>query len=133
MAYKGYQREDKEDRAQAYRDWRHTFGNHLYVSDLDQVEYRIINGEIVPVALIELTRVDDPVRLPKVLQDRVLQRFDVQYASGKFLRTMAGLLDLPAYLVLFVADLSEFHVYSYQASMWKVMGSDEYKIWIQSL
>ena len=48
----------REDRALIYTDWRRTIDVGTYCQDIDQVEYRIIDGEIVPVLMLELTRYD---------------------------------------------------------------------------
>ena len=42
----------------AYRHWRQNLGRPLLVQDIDQVEYRCIDNQVVPVALLELTKVD---------------------------------------------------------------------------
>ena len=132
MSYKGKKITDGEDRTEAYRDWRHKFGKKRYVVDLDQVEYKIINGNIVPVAVLELTRADwSP---GKSLQDTVLKRIDKQYAQGKALRELSKRIGVDAYIVLFVKDLSEFHIYNLtRDSGWHVCDQEKYSGFIDWL
>ena len=132
--YKGKQITDGEDRTEAYRDWRHTFGNSLYVLDVDQVEYKFENDDPVPVAVIELTRADGPVYKPEKLQAAVLHRITEKGPQGKTLLVVADAIGVEAYIVLFLSDLSEFHLYNLtNPTDWKIYNQDRYKKWIKWL
>lgn len=126
--------ESREDRGLDYRDWRRTFKSSSYVMDLDQVEYRIVDGEFIPVAVLELTRTDEAVRSAVALQTAVLHRISVENIQAKVLVSMAKRLGVDAFLVLFVADLSEFHVYNLTTEKrWWVMNPERYQYWIDQL
>lgn len=127
--------ESREDRSLDYRDWRRTFKSSSYVMDMDQVEYRIVDGEFIPVAVIELTREDHPpVRSAVALQTAVLHRISEENIQAKALVSMAERLGVNAFLVLFVADLSEFHVYNLSTENgWWVMNRERYQYWIDGL
>lgn len=132
--YKGRQRTDTEDRSEVYRNWRHTFGDARYVVDIDQLEYKIENDEVIPVAVIEITREDEKVRCAKALQDAVLYRINEQYAQGKALIKAALMLRVDAYVCIFLKDLSEFHVYNLtKPNGWRVMDQRKYRRWIDWL
>ena len=60
---KKHNREDTEDRSFAYRDARWNL-NYGCAQDVDYVEYKIVNGEIVYVAVLELTLRETPENLP---------------------------------------------------------------------
>ena len=126
--------ESREDRSLDYRDWRRTFKSSSYVMDMDQVEYRIVDGEFIPVAVIELTRTDEDVRSAVALQTAVLRRISEENIQAKVLVSMAQRLGVDAFLVLFVADLSEFHVYNLSTENgWWVMNPERYQYWIDKL
>ncbi|GAF91577.1 unnamed protein product, partial [marine sediment metagenome] len=56
---------DKEDRSLIYRLWHRDIGPQYYVEDVDQVEWRRgKDGELHPVAVIELTRHDPNPEYP---------------------------------------------------------------------
>ena len=102
--------------------------------DIDQVEYRIVDGEFIPVAVLELTRTDEAVRSAVALQTAVLHRISEENIQAKVLVSMAEHLDVDAFLVLFVADLSEFHVYNLSTENgWWVMNPERYQYWIDGL
>jgi hypothetical protein len=65
---KARQHRSNEDRAALYRDWRRTFGPHLYVNDIDHVEWRMVERRVEPVAVLELTRVDGSVPVPSAVR-----------------------------------------------------------------
>ena len=126
--------DSREDRSLDYRDWRRTFASSSYVMDIDQVEYRIVDDEFIPVAVIELTRTDEAVRSAVALQTSVLRRISEENIQAKVLVSMAERLGVDAFLVLFVADLSEFHVYNLSTEKgWWVMNPERYQYWIDGL
>ena len=135
---KAYQRKDKEDRAIVYRDW-HRELKGLYMFDLDSVEWRYKNGVGVPVAIIELTRVDHerngrPIVVSKRYLDAILERFLERDTQGKFIMHMASCVNVPAYLTLFREDCSQFWVYNItEAIYWVKYTPEEYKDFLGGL
>src|SRR5262245_47230829 len=71
---KARQRTSIEDRTAKYRDWRRTLNRQLYVSDIDQMEWRIVDDEVEPVALLELTRIDGDLPIPPTYLAHILDR-----------------------------------------------------------
>ncbi len=131
---KGKQRMDTEDRAADYRNWRHQFGGGCYVSDVDQLEWRIVDDEIRIVASIELSRVDGNVPIPDSYQDAVVNRFGNRDGQSKIIREVAARLGVPAWIVLFRWDLSEFWVFNLsEARGWWHLSPAKYRSWIKSL
>lgn len=143
---KAYQREDKEDRTLLYRNWRREVVSKgsrrstCYTSDLDQIEYVIINDEVHPVAIFELTRYDDDENNFKEqswakYRSAILDRFFYRDAQGKFVRKMASLLGIPAFIVLFRKDLESFWTFEMTDNMatWKHKTPEEYRDWLAHL
>ena len=129
------QRKDVEDRAHEYRKWRRGFGRRLYVSDIDHLECRVIHGTMVPVAALELTRVDGNVKVPQSYLDAIYQRFTKRDGQGAIITRLAELLNIKAWVVLFRWDLTEFWVYNLtdERGWWKSLSPQKYKGWISSL
>ena len=109
---KARQRNDIEDRAADYRKWHRELGQGIYVMDIDQFEYRIVDDGIVPVAILELTRFDDGVNLNKRYFESILNRFNKRDVQGRLITYIAEKLSCHAWIVLFKYDLSEFHLFN---------------------
>lgn len=117
-----------------YRQWRWRFGGGCYVSDVDQLEWRAANGQMFPVALLELSRVDGNVRLPWTYLKAVLDRFTKRDGQGSVALKTAGFLKVPAFIVLFRWDLSEFWVFNLvTGGSWNNMTRNEYAVWLRKL
>lgn len=101
-----------EDRAAAYRDWHRTIGGRFLASDVDLIEWRALDGKLVPVGVFELTRVDSDQAVGfgylQAIIDRIKER-DWQWSMAK---TVAEALGTEAYIVVFRKDLSEFWAFS---------------------
>ena len=131
---KGKQRKDAEDRCVEYRNWRHSFGGGCYVMDMDQVEWRLQHSDPVPVAVLELSRVDGNVKLPQTYLDAVTTRFQKRDAQGSAITTFADLLKVKAWIVLFRWDLSEFWIYNLTDGRgWWCMTKPKYHSWVIGL
>jgi len=111
-ASKGRQRVDTEDRAAPFRDWRRSLGRPYYVCDIDQVEWRMIDGRPVPVAVMELTRVDGNVAIPATYLEAILTRFTKRDGQGAATKAFAELMGVKAWIVLFRWDMSELWLYN---------------------
>lgn len=51
-------RPETKDRAKEFQQWHRTLGRRLLASDVDLVEWRFIDGELVPVGVLEITLAD---------------------------------------------------------------------------
>lgn len=108
---KAVQRPDTDvDRTVKYREWHRTFGPDICVNDLDQIEWRVIDGAVVPVAHIELSRVDGNRDVPLTYLEAAWNRFTVRDLQSKVSTLVAEALGIPAYFVLFRWDLTEFWI-----------------------
>lgn len=127
---KGWQRDDIEDRAAIYRQWRMELGLGA-VTDVDQVEWR--NGQ--PVAVLELTRVDNPngKAMPPQYFDAILKRFDDD-AQGRLACQVAERFGVHAWIVAFHKSLQVFWVYnlSERRGWWK-LDQSRYVAWLKSM
>ena len=133
IGVKTLQRMDNEDRTLGYRNWRREIAKSPYCNDIDQVEW-VVNDEnwIIPVALLELTRVDSNTENPNYFS-AILTRFREQ-GQGSFAEAMGRMLNCDAYIVAYAADLSHMHLYNLsQGRGWKKFTRDEYMQWIQGL
>jgi hypothetical protein len=80
--------------------------------DVDFIEWRFINGNLVPVGVMEATRVDLGRQVNDGYLNAITQRYlerDMQARATKF---VAAKLDTKAYIILFRADCSEFWVFN---------------------
>lgn len=141
---KGRSRADREDRCAGYRDWRLGFGDGCYVADVDQVEWRIRGGVLVPVATLELTRLDGEMLHPKAyLAGTLRRRFPPEGSSeankGHGFQThhavnVAKKLGVPCFVVIFKWDLTHFWVYNLSDRRgWWEMDKERYERWIRML
>lgn len=102
--------------------------------DIDQVEWRIIDGVPTPIAIIELSRVDGNVHLPKSYMEAVLHRFNKRDGQGSMIKEIAQSLKVKAWVVLFRWDLTEFWVYNLTDSRgWWQMNQEKYEGWVRKL
>ena len=143
---KARQRDDKEDRSLLYRDWRRETVKKgekkrtCYTSDIDQVEYMIVKGETIPVAILELTRYDfdesdRPSQSWAKYLSSILDRYFFRDNQGRFVKTIAGKLGIPAYIILFRHDLAKFWVFDMcdAKALWVHKDQDEYRDWLAHL
>ena len=108
-------RQDTEDRTTLYRDarWDQSWPSRC-CQDLDQVEYSIVNDEVVHVAVLELTRRDPHPKFktpPKSYFDSILDRFNSDF-QGRFAVQTAERLGVEAYIIVFDADMERLWVYN---------------------
>ena len=131
---KDHQRDDWEDRAAGYRDWRYNCDlPKRYVADIDQIEYRFNNyGKLEYIALLELTRVDGEWVADAYL-DAIVARFD-RDGQAFCAEAVAERLRCDAWIVLFRKDLTEFWLYnlSRRRGWYKSLSQDQYKKWLDN-
>ncbi|HUZ01627.1 MAG TPA: hypothetical protein VMU89_14860 [Thermomicrobiaceae bacterium] len=131
---KARQRRDSEDRALSYRQWRYQFGGGCFVSDIDQVEWRVVDGAPTPVGVLELSRVDGNVRVPESYRTAVIERFTKRDGQATSVIEMAKRLGTTAWVVLFRWDLTEFWVYNLSDRRgWWALRPAAYENWIRAL
>jgi hypothetical protein len=139
---KAIQRGDaREDRLYDYKAWHYSLGIGFSCSDLDQVEWGYDrSGRIVAVAVLEMTRCDDPKSICKRYFEAILERCEERDKQCSFLRQMAAKLETDAWYVVFLPDLSLFYRYNLthntgwdNTTGWQQLTQSEYKEWLQSL
>ena len=101
---KAYQRTDAEWRIKPYSDWHRTLASNLLMLDVDFIEWRYRNGELAPVGVMEVTRVDRGRTVDQRYTDAILQRFEQRDLQARAARKVAEALKTKAYIVLFRQD-----------------------------
>ena len=115
---KAYQRSDTEWRIKPYSDWHRTLDKSLLMLDVDFIEWRIRDGELVAVGVMEVTRVDNGITVTQAYLDAIISRFESRDLQAQAARKVAEALGTNAYIVLFREDCSEFWVYSFNHTKW---------------
>ena len=122
-----------ENRALGYSNWHRTLDKSLYALDVDFIEWRRRNGNIVPVALIEITRVDNNVFVGKTYLDNIVKRYD-DGIQGLCSLKVSRALGIKAYIVLFRENLNEFWLYNLSEKRgWTKLSQREYVGFLKSL
>ena len=133
-ALKGHQRIDTDDRLADYRSWRFSWGGGAFVSDLDQIEWRMDGGAIRPVAIFEMTRLDGNMTPPRGYFIAIEKRFTERDGQAAAVLEFGRRLGVPVAIVLFRHDLSEFWVYVLSnPSKWFHFPAPAYKLWVEGL
>ncbi len=110
---KAYQRgTDSEWRIKPYSDWHRTLDKSLLMTDIDFVEWRFKGGQLVPVGVMEITRVDNGKEVNDGYLGAIINRFEQRDIQARTVRYTAKALNTKAYIVLFREDCSEFWVYN---------------------
>jgi hypothetical protein len=110
---KAYQRQDAEDRALEFRSFHRTLNRRLCASDVDLVEWRLIDGVWTPVAILEITRADSGTSVTQGYKDAILDRFFSRDSFQTMAATnIAKLLGVKAWIVLFKEGCQEFWIYN---------------------
>ena len=113
------QRRDTEDRAIAYRQWRHGRGGRsACVCDIDQLEYRYVDGIPTPIGILEITRYDAHVEPEPSYLANIIDRYDKRDGQGKACRRWAEMLKVEAWIVLFRYSISEVGDKFYDHDFW---------------
>jgi hypothetical protein len=93
-----------DDHLENYRRWRYTLGGGLVATDIDQVEWR----KGAPVAIIELTRVENVDPLPPAAYFEAILGRRERDGENRRADVVARALGVPAFLVCFGASLEDF-------------------------
>lgn len=128
------------DRLAAYRRMRRRVGGYCYVQDIDQVEYRMRQGMVVPVALLELTRINGgtPGADPAPVLDAIINRVYTQTNQARASIEFARRLGVPPYLIAYDRQLTRFFVHELRdadapASTWTALHRRAYIDWLRLL
>lgn len=109
---KAHQRTDVEWRSQPYSDWHRTLDRSLFMLDVDFIEWRFRNGQMIPVGVMEITRVDTGKEVNSGYLSAILSRYQQRDMQAKAAKYVAAALKTNAYIVLFRQDCSEFWVHN---------------------
>ena len=130
---KAFQRgNDTEDRTIVYKNWLRTIDANGFFIDLDMIKFKNADGKIVPCAITELTRCDYDTINPAYLQG-ISKRIFERDSQGKIIETMASLLGVPAYLVLFHKNLDWLYILSFRQKKWKKFTKEEWAEFLRRL
>jgi hypothetical protein len=132
--HKGEFDHSREDRLYDYRQWRRDFGRGCYVTDIDQLEWVLDDSKALPVAILELSRIDGDVPIPSSYRKACLERIRTRDSQERFSVQAASMLGAYAWFVLFRHDLSEFWVYNLSMDRgWWHLDQEGYRHWIEML
>jgi len=109
---KAYQRSDTENRILPYYNWHRTLDRTLLMVDVDSIEWRIRNGEPIPVGVMEVTRVDNGKEVNPGYLQAIISRFEQRDFQAKAARKLAKMLNCKVHIVLFREDCTQFWVYN---------------------
>lgn len=109
---KAYQRNDGEWRVKPYSDWHRTLDRRLLMLDVDFIEWRFVNGDMVAVGVMEVTRVDNGKEVHQGYLTAIINRFEERDLQARAARKVAHALGTKAYIILFREDCTEFWVYN---------------------
>jgi len=109
---KAYQRSDTEWRLKPYSDWHRTLDKRLLMLDIDFIEWRFKDGKLIPVGVMEITRVDQDKDVTTRYLDSIIDRFTKRDLQARTVKMVAEALNTKAYIVLFRVDCTNFWVYN---------------------
>lgn len=124
------QRDDTEDRLIDYRNWKYK-QKYLWTTDIDQVEWTKQDGKDVPVAILEVTRIDNDYKIPpdSYFQE-IIERMFVRDTQGRKAVTLADRLGVPAFIVAYLKNMTKFIIYDMKKrDGWKILNEDQYVNW----
>jgi hypothetical protein len=109
---KAYQRADAEWRIKPYSDWHRTLSSKLLMLDVDYVEWRYRNGELAPVGVMEVTRVDRGRTVDARYLDAITRRFEQRDLQAQAARKVWPRRSRPKLTSSCFARIAEFWVYN---------------------
>ncbi|MDX2273768.1 MAG: hypothetical protein NW237_17705 [Cyanobacteriota bacterium] len=131
---KAYQRHDSEWRVKPYSDWHRTLDRKLLMIDVDFIEWRYREGELIPVGVMEVTRVDHDKLVTPAYLAAIIDRFESRDLQAKAARQVAAALGVNAFIVLFREDCREFWVYNLtDPSPWQHLLPDQMETFLKAL
>ncbi len=103
-------RPETKDRAKEFQQWHRTLGRRLLASDVDLVEWRFIDGELVPVGVLEITLADcEP---SQSYLDAIICRYEKKDVQGRTARHVAKALGCKAWIVCYTQGCNNFWIYN---------------------
>ena len=113
-----------------YKDLRRELGDGMYMSDLDAIEYRIVDGQPQIRAVMEFTGIDNDSIPGTALLKAIEARSQVKLALH---RLIAHRLDCRAIFVIHSADFHDFWTWDmmtledfYDIKNWKYYDRDKF-------
>lgn len=114
-----YMGDSVEDRTVPYKKYEITRDIDGFCMDIDQIKWRYIGGKYVPFAIIELTSTGSDSRVSESYLKAIEKRIWITDRQAVVIETLAKLLNVPAYWVLFPTDMSWIYAYSLQRKEWR--------------
>ena len=130
------------DNSRIYLDWRYGWGQGRYTNDVDSVEWRVVDNNLVPVAVLELTKHGGQWGWPASPKDEYLNQILQRYhddGQAAFIQMVANRLRVKAYIVLYRFVMKtgspdrKFWVYNFARETWMHMDETMYRTWIAAL
>tara|TARA_R110001599_G_scaffold174976_1_gene366956 strand:- start:4447 stop:4860 length:414 start_codon:yes stop_codon:yes gene_type:complete len=103
-------RPETKDRAREFQQWHRTLGRRLLASDVDLVEWRFIDGELVPVGVLEITLADSEPS--QAYLDAIICRYEKKDVQGRTARHVANALGCKAWIVCYTEGCKRFWIYN---------------------
>jgi len=128
---KSHQRQDSEDRSLVYRNWLRGNNTNKIWFDVDLVGCTNENGKISPKIITELTRVDSEEVVGQGYLDAIINRWFVRDSQAMLIESVAKILGVPVYLVLYPPSVGWLNVYSFNKKFWKLFTPDEWVKFLQ--
>jgi hypothetical protein len=130
--FKDRQRDDNEDRCAIFRDWLRD--HNTPCQDVDLMYYWMRDEEVVPVAILEITRRDDiGCDPPPSYFQAILDRYH-NGSQAVVAEWVARRLGAPAYIVVFCSSMTRMWLWNLtDPKGWKEVTPNEYLEWIKHL
>tara|TARA_B100001123_G_scaffold170526_1_gene196134 strand:+ start:4522 stop:4950 length:429 start_codon:yes stop_codon:yes gene_type:complete len=125
-------RPETQDRAKEFQQWHRTLGRRLLASDVDLVEWRLIDGELVPVGVLEITLADWPPTKPYL--DAIIHRYEKKDVQGRTARHVADALGCKAWIVCYTQGCQKFWVWNLTESKgWFNFNAKQMELFLEGL
>tara|TARA_B100000519_G_scaffold108549_1_gene94051 strand:+ start:4856 stop:5284 length:429 start_codon:yes stop_codon:yes gene_type:complete len=125
-------RPETQDRAKEFQQWHRTLGRRLLASDVDLVEWRLIDGELVPVGVLEITLADWPPTEPYL--DAIIHRYEKKDVQGRTARHVADALGCKAWIVCYTQGCKKFWVWNLTESKgWFKFNTEQMELFLEGL
>ena len=128
-----WHKKDDIDRTIPYKKFVNGFDINGFCTDIDNIKWKLIDGEYKPCAIMELTASDwETVATEQYrnsIEDRILRRGK----QGAVMEALGKLLNVPVYWVLFPPGISWIYVFSLNKRIWKLFTPAEWIDFMQKL
>lgn len=124
-------------RAQPYLDWHRSLAHGCYMLDVDSIEWRQVDGAMVPVGLLELTRINDGIQVVgSGYLDIIRERFEEKTMQAYATRYIARKLGVPAWIVVFQQQAGSLRFWLYCLTTpngWDARDEDQMRLFLERL